>query len=134
MLSNHPVTYMYFPHLQLMSKFNSDSPESDGDGSSPHLDTSTSLDGASVTPDAGSRSTNSSTVTQPEPNMTSTPAQSPCKPELSALSPTTTHAARLGLKPSFCSRFKFVIDKSVSQGTNELMRRVNPYTTSRCML
>ena len=90
-------------------KFTSDilsSSDSDCDSSSPPLVSSISLDSASLTPDLGSVSSNSSTVSQPQPDLTSS---TPQVPERNGTSQTMSRLD-LNLTPSPCSGYKFVID------------------------
>lgn len=118
------------PTSPVSVKFTSDhvhSSDSDGDSSSPlaPLASSTSLDSASVTPDLGSVSTNSSAVSQSQPNMASSP---PRVPERNGTSPMTSQPD-LGSTSSPCSGYKFVID-NIDTGVKPRYQRLDSQNKS----
>ena len=113
------------PTSPVKVKFTSDnvlSSDSDRDGSSPPLASSTSLDSASVTPDLGSVSTNSSTVSQPQPDVTPSP---PHVPERNGTSLTSQPAPT----PSPCSGYKFVIG-NIDTGVKPRYQRIDSQNQS----
>ena len=125
LLSTHPVTDFPRP---VNIKFTSDhvlSSDSDVDGSLPPLPSSIYLDSASVTPDLGSKSTNSSIVSQPQPDVTSS---LPRVPEGNGTSP-TTYRPDLGSTPSPCSGYKFVID-NIDMGVKPRYQRADSQNQS----
>ena len=92
---------------------------------SDHILSSAYVDSASLTPDLGSVSSNSSTVSQPQPDLTSSTRQ---VSERNGISQTMSRPD-LNSTPSSCSGYKFVID-NIDMGVKPKYQRVDSQNQS----